>query len=54
MEKAEDIQFYLWEEVIFSHVKYNFLFYHKQWIQCISNVSKIDIFLQWKNIVFFH
>ena len=30
------------------------LFYHKQWIQCISNVSKIGIFLQWKNIVFFH
>ena len=30
------------------------LFYHKQWIQCISNVSKIGIFPQWKNIVFFH
>ena len=24
------------------------------WIQCISNVSKIGIFLQWKNIVSFH
>ena len=33
--------------------EYN-LFHHKQWIQCISNVSKIGIFLQWKNIVFFH
>ena len=27
------------------------LFYHKQWIQCISNVSKIGIFLQWNSLV---
>ena len=29
------------------------LFYHKQWIQCISNVNKIGIFLQWKYRIIF-